>query len=690
MRYAHLAIVPLALPAVAALLLCVVRPLPLQAEDKDPAPVAAAVEATSPPAALSRRWRTERDEQGFQGRYYSIRRPAVGGQLTYEFREESRTHGGTTTRDTNHEFKEKIGIKTAGWVYHPALLHYSLLLEPEFSQEKEEVRPGESAKTSSFAPDYSMTATFLDPKPYTLNIFAKRQEEPVWAAFAGNTESIVDSYGATGHLKYRVLPTTLGYTYTKTDQSGFYTSHKVHEDLNLSSRHQSGKSTTRLTSAYSDDKRTSEGYDSRIQTYNSSLFNSCDITGDKAVNLNSALTYRTQESGWFDTENIHLREHLNWRHRPNLQSNYSASHNRQEADDFASDMSALEARLTHLLYENLTTTAGGRGHRYNYSDGDDNAAGGFLDFSYNRPLAAATLGLHAGWDYLYTDRNGATTTDALVTDETHSLSLGAEVYLDNSNVDLDSIIVTNSDGTIAYFENIDYTVAAINGYVRISRLPFGAIADGQTVAVDYRYLRDSEYDDALLTENYGINVDLWHDWRFSYNFLRVTQDILSEQAPANLIDDTVHRADVRYDIGWSNSSFSYEDHNRLSAPSYTRWEIQETLSYRDPRRWNVSVKGYFGQTDYDDRNETREFYGGIATVDLLVRRWCKLRAEGYYERSAGETEETDNNGLKASIELRYRIWTARLSYELTDQDYRLSDYRRTEHLARLELIRLMW
>jgi len=82
MRYARSAIVRLALPAVAALLLCVVRPLPLQAEDKDPAPVAAAVEATSPTVALSRRWRTDRDEQGFQGRYYSIRRPAVGGQFT--------------------------------------------------------------------------------------------------------------------------------------------------------------------------------------------------------------------------------------------------------------------------------------------------------------------------------------------------------------------------------------------------------------------------------------------------------------------------------------------------------------------------------------------------------------------------------------------------------------------------------
>jgi hypothetical protein len=692
MKYACFDIFPLALPTVAALLLCVIHPPPLQAEEKGLAPVAVGVQATSPTAALSRRWQTNQTEQGHQGQYYFIKRPSVGGQLTYEFKEESRTHGGTTIRDTNHQFKEKIGIKTAGWVYHPALMQYSLLLEPELSQEKEEMSPpGGSAETSSFAPDYSMTATFLEPKPYTLNIFAKRQEEPVWAAFTGNTDLIVDSYGATGQLEYRILPTTLGYTYTETDQTGFYRSQNIHEEFNLSSRHQTGKSTTRLSSTYSDDKRTSEGYDSRIKTFNNSLFNNYDITGDNIVKLNSALTYRTQESGWFDTQNIHLREHLNWRHRPNLQSNYSVSHSRQESDDFDSDMTALEVRLTHLLYENLTTNTGGRGHRYNYSDGNENAANGFLDFSYSRPLSWATLGLHAGWDYLYTDRSGATAADALVTDETHSLSLGEEIYLDNYDIYLDSIIVTNTEGTIVYFENIDYTIEEINGFVRISRLPFGSIADGQIVAVDYRHLRNSEYDDALFTENYGINFDLWHDWRFSYNFLRVTQDILSDQAPPNLVDDTMHKADVRYDIGWSNSSFSYEDHNRLSAPSYTQWEIQETLSYRSQRRFYFSVKGYFGQANYEDRDETREFYGGITTVDLLLRRWCKLRVEGYYEMSTtGDIEETENNGLKAGLEFRYRIWTARLSYEFTDQNYQLTDYRRTEHLARLEFIRLMW
>jgi hypothetical protein len=662
----------------------------IHAEEKSSESVEVVPPETSPIAALFQKWQTSPTENGQQSRYYFIKRPTMGGQLSYEFKDVSRTQNGTTDTTTNHKFTERISFATAGWVYHPAFMEYSLMIEPELNQEKEEINPGETARTSSFTPDYSMTATFLKTKPYTLDIFANRLQEPVWAAFSGNTESIVDSYGANGQLKLKALPTTLGYTHTETNQSGFYTSHNIHEDFNLSSQHQSAKSDTRLTSTYSDDQRNSEGFDTQIKTLNNSLFNSYHLTDDNKVQLDSSLNYMTQETNWFETQNINFRENLSWHHRPDLQSNYSVIHTRLETDDSNSDLTSLEARLTHLLYENLTTNVGSRTHQYNYSGGKENAADGFLDFSYRRPFSWMTLNLLSGWDYLYTDRSGLTSADAMVTNEIHGISLSQEIYLNNYNVEPNSIIITNTAGTIVYIENIDYSVEKINDYVRISRLPFGSITDGQSVSVNYRYLRNSDYDDALLTENYGINFNLWHDWRFFYNFLRIKQNILSGQAPQNLVDDTIQKTEIRYDLDWSNTSLSYEDNNRLSAPAFTRREFQETLYYRSQWQFYVSLKGYFGQTDYKDRDETKEYYGGVTTFDWMLSRWCKLRVEGFYEMTNGNFEKTENNGVKSSLEFRYRIWTARLSYELTDQNDLMSDSQRTEQLARLELIRIMW
>ncbi|MBA3007577.1 MAG: hypothetical protein KJ900_02110 [Proteobacteria bacterium] len=681
---------PLGLLALASLTLFFVGTEELQAEEKQSVPDDDVARETSAVAALLGKWKTSQTKDGQQSQYYFIKRPTMGGKLIYEFQNESQTSNGITDTDTSHKFKEQIEIKTAGWVYHPALMQYTLMIAPELTQTKEEMSPGDTTRTSAFTPDYSMTATFLEPKPYTLNIFANRLQEPVWAAFSGNTETITDSYGATGQLKYKVLPTTFGYSHNKTDQTGFYISQDIHDEFNLSSRHQTETSNTWLTSTYSDDQRNSDDFETQIKTLSSSLFNNYKITEDNNINLNSSMTYRNQDSTWYDTQNINFREHLNWRHRPNLQSNYSVTHNRQESGDFNSDMTDIEASLTHLLYENLTTNVGSRANQNNYSTGNENAYDGFLNFSYKRPLSWTTLGLYTGWDYLYTDRSGFTSSDALVTNETHSLGFNEEIYLNHYNVNLDSIVVTNSAGTIVYIVNIDYTVEKINDYVRISRLPFGAISDGQIVSVNYRYLRDAEYDDALLTENYGINFDLWHDWLFSYNFLRVTQDILSGQAPQNLVDDTVHNANIRYDIGWSNTSLSYEDNNRQSTSSYTRREIRETLYYRPQGQFYFSLTGYFGQTDYKDHDETRDFYGGVSSFDWLLSRWCKLRVEGYYDNSQGDFEATENNGIKAGLEFRYRIWTARLSYEFTDQNYSLTDNQRTEQLARFEIIRFMW
>lgn len=657
--------------------------------EKSSEPIDSAVQEPSPIKALLQRWLTKQPENSKQKQYYFIKRPSLGGKLTYEFKDDSQTHNGITTTDTSHKFKEQISIQTAGWVYNPALMRYSLIIEPELIQSQEETIQGETIRSSSFAPDYSMTATFLEAKPYTLNIFGNRQQISEWTSFSGNSESISNSYGAIEQLKYKTLPTSFGYTHTETEQTGFYTSSDIHDDFNLSSEHQSAKSNTRLTSTYSDDQRNSENLTSQIKTFNNNLFNNYR-TDNKKVTLDSAMNYSSQESSWYDSQNINFREYLGWSHNPNLQSNYSTSHTRQKSGDFSSDMTTLDAGLTHLLYENLTTNVGSRASQNTYSDGKETAGEGFLNFSYRRPLSWTTLGLNSGWDYLYTDRSGFTSNEALVTNETHILNLTKEIYLNHYSVNLDSIIITNNAGSIVYIENIDYTVEKINGYVRIRRVPFGSITDGQIVAVAYRYQRDSAYNDTLLTENYGFNFDLWHDWRFSYNLTRITQNILSGETPQNLVDDTIQRTDLRYDIGWSSASLSYEDNNRLSAPAYTQSEMRESLYYRPQLPFYISLSGYLGQTDYKDRDETKEYYGGVTTFDWMLRRWCNFRLEGFYDKTSGDFEEIENTGLKVGLEFRYRIWTARLSYESTDQNYIRIDSQRTEKLARLEFIRAMW
>ncbi len=632
-------------------------------------------------------WHPENNQQK---QYYFIKRPTVGGQLSYEFTDNSQLSNDTEYAETSHQLKEKVSIQTSGWAYSPALMKFSLMVEPEFIQSHEETTQGEMSRSSTFAPDYVVSATFLELKPYSLNIFGNRQEISAWAPFSGASDSTTNSYGANGQLKYKTLPTTMGYSHTETELLGFYSSHVLHDHFNLSSTQQTERSNTMLTSNYSKDIRSIEHISNDVTSFNNYLSNNYRITPDNKLMLNSAMTYNIQESGWYDTQNINLQEHLGWHHTPNLQSNYSASHARQESGDFSTDKTTLNAGLTHLLYENLTTNVGNRISQCMYFDGKETATQGFLNFSYSRPLSWTTLGLNTGWDYLYTDRSGFNSIEALVTNETHTLSLSKEAYLNHFNVTPDSIIVTNTSGSNIYLQDIDYSVETLNGYVRIRRIPFGSITDGQTIAVTYRYQQDSAYTDAVLTENYGFNFDLWHDWRFSYNLSRINQNILSGEAPRNLIDDTIQRADIRYDIGWSNTTIRYEDSNRQASPTYTRREIHETLSFRPNWQINLLLKGSLGQTKYKDHDETDDFFGGATSFDWMLNRRSKFSLEYFLEKTSGKFEETENSGLKACFEFRYRIWTTRLSYQITDQNYMSSHSQRTKQLARVEFIRANW
>lgn len=645
---------------------------------------------SSPVAAPYRSARRNAAETGAGGRYYFMKRPTMGVRLTYEYKDETRESGDTTVKDVYHKFKEQIAFGTEGWLYHPALMKYSLLIEPEWSQAEEEMTPGEKASSNGFSPDYYADATFLEQKPYTLRLFAGRQEIPVWAAFAGNTESIVDSYGGNVLLKYKTLPTNFGYSHIETDQSGFYTSSNIRDYYHLNSQYRTQKSHTSLTSSYNDDQRTSEGIYTAIRTFNNTLLSNYRITEDNRINLASSLIYRSQDTTNLDSRNLRIREHLNWRHRENLQSNYSFTYDNQKAGESDSDKTALDARLSHRLYDNLTTNVGSKILAYNYSGGRENSADAFLDFAYRRPLSWGTLNLNAGWDYIYTDRGGFTEGIVQITNESHTLNTGEETFLDNYNVEPGSIIVTNSSGTIVYAENIDYTIDEIDNYIRITRSPFGAIEDGQLIEVNYRFLRDPEYDDTVFTQNYGIDLDFWNRWQLSYHYLRATQNILSGVPPEKKVDDTIHRARLRYDLGWSDTLLTYENNDRQSDLAYDRWELSEMLRYRPTWRLYFTLKGYYGQTTYKEREEEKDFYGGVSTFDWLLTRWCKFRVEGYYDEVDGNLEKTANTGVKAGLEFRYRIWTARFTYELTDQDNIMNDYERTRQLFRFEIIRIMW
>jgi hypothetical protein len=616
-------------------------------------------------------------------RFFFIERPKLGLNLSYEFETEKRTGQDIDTVNTSQEFREGFNIQTKGWVYHPSLLTFNLGVQPRLTQTIE----GDSGG-KPFLQGYSLDATLLQAKPYTLHLFGRRYEDLLRSAFARRSDSEVDTYGANMRLKYKVLPTTVSYIHRSVTQRGFFDSDEDSDNLRISMRHQKENSDTRLNANYNDTERTVSGTTTKTENSNSYIQNTYNITGDRRVVLDSLLSYRSTETGSIDTSNLRLYQYLEWRPRENLRSNYQVTYEDNKTGDFDRETTSFDALLTHLLYENLTTTVAGHGSLSDFTGGSEDIYWGNLDFLYRRRIAWGELSLNAGWKYQITKR-GLTDNDIQVIDEPHVLIDTEVTLLDNQNVDVSTIVITDIARTIVYVENVDYEIFPRDSFTQIRRIPGGGIADGQTVLVSYTYFT-TEFDDSIFSQSYGIAFNLWSALELYYEFFHAKQDILSGTSATEPIDDNVHIAGMRLGWKWTDTTFQYEDTNVTTGISTETWRAIETLTFRPARQLFVKLSGYYGNRKFKDTADTEKFYGWSSNIDWLIKRWCKLGVEGFQTVVSGKSEETTNTQISTILEFSYGIWRGKIEYDLIDENDTISDQRRTNHYVLVEFVRALW
>jgi len=74
-----------------------------------------------------------------------------------------------------------------------------------------------------------------------------------------------------------------------------------------------------------------------------------------------------------------------------------------------------------------------------------------------------------------------------VTDEAHSINDGIDLYLDHASIAIETVVITDSLGSITYESGVDYLLIPEGNQVRVERISGGAISDGQNILVDYYY-----------------------------------------------------------------------------------------------------------------------------------------------------------------------------------------------------------
>lgn len=628
----------------------------------------------------------------YAGMTYFVDRPKLAAELSYRYESEERTGPFVASKNTSHILNERFDLETEGFVYHPALLIYTLRLSPEWQQSLEQPEPGSDRSSDTFMLGYGLDVTLLQDKPYTINLFARKRRSVLTSSLATTSETESETYGATLNLKYRPLPTILAYTHSTSDQTGFYDSHEVRDEVRLNMRHMRPRSETSFNAYWQTLDRVATGSSIQNENVFGSLQNLYRLTADNRALLNSTLTVRQSDSNVYHNSGVSLSESLNWRHTKRFSTNYSLIHTQDTNDDRTVDRTSVSAGLSHSLYENLVTTA--TASASTGSDGEDNY-GGNVNFNYQRRIPWGMIYASMGQDYRITTRDvGGIYLQ--VFDE--NIALGTSPctdFLANRNIDLATIVVTNADplspNYLVPYTSLDYTVEVIGTSVRICRTTFGAIPPTpQTLVVDYQYLSNPAFDSATHAQTYGLGFYLWSAWRINYRYSHSSQDFLGGIRPDVLNEDTRHTLDTDLTWKWSTTRFLYEDTQSNVGISLSRWRLDEILSFRPSDGAFVSVSGYLGQTSFKEVGSEENFYGMRADLQWKVNNWSKARVEAFYGEIDGTSIKTLDRGLAGRLDWFYGIWTGDVSYRFLNQEDLNSGQSRNRHAIHFTLKRALY
>lgn len=635
----------------------------------------------------------------FGGRSYYIERPRLAIDLSYRMESEERSGPFIDIQNDTQTVNERFDIETGGWVYHPALMAYTLRLSPEWQQALDDPDYGNSRSSDAFLLGYALDMNFLQSKPYSLDLFARKQRSTFATSLATTSEMESDTYGATLRLKYSLLPTTLALVHTDSDQTGFFTSRETRDEARLNMRHERSSNDTTFNANWQIRERTTLGLTTPGTTTNTenlfgSLQNIYRITADKRVLLYSTLSFRQTESDVtssavlsdFSSSGVLLSETLNWRHSRTFNTHYNLAHSEDETNTTSVDRTSASAGLTHTLYENLTTAASASASTS--SEGEDNY-GGNLNLGYQRRIPGGLINASLGQDYRVTKRSVGEVFVQVV-NESHQLATGEVTLLDNRNVDLSSILVSNADGSIIYVEDVDYTLELIGSSVRIIPTAFGAIAEGDTVLVNYSYLSNPAYDSSTYGQSYGIGFYLWSAWRVNYRYAHSQQDFISGTPPDVLAEYTRHTLDTDLSLKWSTTRFLYEDTDSTIGVSFSRWRFDENLVFRPLKNTFFSVSGHVGQTTLKELDAEEDFYGFRSDLQWRVTNWSRAKIEGFYSEVDGTSNKMETIGATARWEWFYRIWRGEATYRFLNEEDRISGQTRDRHSIFLSVRRSLY
>ena len=430
----------------------------------------------------------------------------LGVEGTYD-RHKVRSHGYRQSyRQTDRAWslEETLGLRGSGALVDEKIATFDFDIDGGFSQQWfRESRRGPDLRENPHGDllQYDLSLMLLPRGKVSARAFATRLDSRVPRAFQPSLDRTLERYGAEVFINDRTLPMRFSFEHvwdemTSRTERLLDSEERGHDAFNYEGTWQiSERHSLRLQYEFEDRREQYSGGRTHYDTTRNYVV--LDHTLRFGNEGRSALETQARfqdESGALARDIAELSSQLRLQHTDALSSNYRVQFLRESFQELTTRTARGELGLAHQLGETLTSSVQLYGLRQSASDNADFTEwGGVATTAFSRDNALGRFSANLSYNHAVTSTDSGGRR-GLVIGETITLRDPLPAFLAHRDVDLLTVVVTDTSGGRLFLPIRDYVVVPLRRYTAIYRVPTGRIADGQAVFVSYTYRVYSNYD----------------------------------------------------------------------------------------------------------------------------------------------------------------------------------------------------
>lgn len=592
-----------------------------------------------------------------------------------------------TNRNAFNEFQENaflsgsLFLNSNSYFWHPNFmsLDFNIGYSPETGQRLSLVIPDRNEL--NILKKLYVKAAFFQHNAFNFNVYMNLNENYNNRENLTNLKATFNNWGSMLTYSNKMLPFTVSYNQGRgeqkelqtgrdyiTEQNNFET--KITKSFGANDKNQFVFSRNKYVYEdnliLSNQNQSSNTVINNISTwsFNNNLF--FDLK--KNIRFNSLISNENQK-GDFNYKRFQILENIYLKLPKNF--NFSANYDffNIKGDVQNSKQHNARGTLSHQLYKSLQTRVYFEYNTVNNSQYREDFKRSGLDIRYRKKIPFDGL---LSFSYRINSINQNRESDVasfFIQNESHTLSDGEIVLLDNQNVNSITVIVRDITSTIIYQLNIDYVLIERNEFLEIQRIPGGQIANNATVLVDYEAIQPQSYKFNAVNNFFSASVTLFKN-QLEFYFNVSKQDYLN---PVNIDFLTLdfYNKNVyggRFKYGFISGGIEHDNYRSTIIPyRLTRYYL--TLQGSTKQKLFYTINGDL--RDYAmivEEGMKQKYYNISGNISYNFNPKTRINLQGSYLKQEGEAIDLDliTARLELTTNFRQLFFTAGLELYRSD------------------------